>query len=56
VQDHTYTDSSPAVNGRVLLELIDGKITVYPIADTDEQARAILAAVLDHIAGNLRGD
>lgn len=39
----------PDVEGRLLLELRGGHLTVYPVTNTDEETRVLLAAVLDHI-------
>jgi hypothetical protein len=49
-----YRESGDKVNGRLLIELVDGKITIYPITETDEQTRVVLAALLDRIADAVR--
>jgi hypothetical protein len=37
------------VEGRLLLELRNDRLTLYPITDSDEETRVLLAAVLNHI-------
>jgi len=48
------TDSTPPINGRLLIELRDGRLTLYPITNTDEETRVLLAAILDHVAEAIR--
>jgi len=43
-----------AIEGRALLELRDGKLTLFPITDTDEQTEDLLNAIFDHIAEAIR--
>jgi len=36
---------------RAIVEIVDGELKVYPIADTDEQAREIMDSLLLRRAG-----
>jgi len=53
MQEHPYRNDEPPVKsnveGRLLLELREGQLTLYPITDTDEQTRELLLAVFNHI-------
>jgi hypothetical protein len=42
------------VDGRLLLELRDGRLTLYPITGSDEETRVLLAAVLNHIQSAIK--
>jgi hypothetical protein len=50
--DNLYSNEPQPVNGRVLLELHDGKLTLFPITKTDEETRVLVAAILEHIANH----
>jgi len=39
----------PSVEGRLILELRDGRLNYYPATNSDEETRELLDAVFDHI-------
>ena len=54
-----YPDSrqivkSKPINGRVLVELRDGHVTLFPVTETDEETAELLDAILNHIAEAIR--
>jgi len=54
IQFQSRRKIKPAIEGRALLELRDGKLTLFPITDTDEQTEDLLNAIFDHIAEAIR--
>ncbi len=42
------------INGRVLVELRDGHVTLFPITETDQETAELLDALLHHVAEAIR--
>jgi len=49
VNNKMNDEYSSDINFRLLIEARKGKVAVYPIAETDEETRVLLAAVLDQL-------
>jgi hypothetical protein len=41
--------SSPPINGRLILELKNGRLILYPVANSDRETTDLLTAIRDRI-------